>query len=219
MRASRALAVVIVASSLLCAFGDEAVRRDGEDRGIHDLGETMGSLAVGASASGTKTVSGDLWPGGLISYQVVLSNAGPGSQNDNPGDEFVDVLPAEVDLVGASASSGLVTFDMASNTVTWNGLIPAYTSMLIEIVAVVGSVAPGTLVSNQGTISFDGDGDGVNETQVGTDDPARPGVTDPTEFTVRQLQAIPTLGMIGLLILGGTIAVTGSALLRTLIVH
>jgi hypothetical protein len=194
---------------------DQTTRIDGVGLGANNFGATAAGTAAGASVSGTKTVSGDLWPGGLIIYQVMLSNAGPGNQNDNPGDEFVDVLPPEIDLTGASAIAGVVTSDPASNTVTWNGPIPAYTSISIEISAVVGSATPGMLVSNQGTIRFDGDGNGSNETQVGTDDPTLPGATDPTEFTVDQLQTIPTLGMVGLLTLAGMMAVTGIALLRS----
>lgn len=236
MRASRTVTAIAVAGSLLpvlaraatpgtllpaandatIAFvADAGDRIDGVGFGADNFGATVAGAAIGASVSGLKIVSGDLWPGGLIIYQVILSNAGPGNQNDNPGDEFVDILPPEIDLTDASAISGVVTSDPASNTVIWNGPIPAYTSISIEISAVVGSVAPGMVVSNQGTIRFDGDGNGSNETQVGTDDPTLPGAADPTEFTVEQQQTIPTLGMTGLLIFAGMMAATGIALIRS----
>ena len=41
-----------------------------------------------------------------ITYTVVLTNAGPNTQSDNPGDELTDVLPASLTLVSASATSG-----------------------------------------------------------------------------------------------------------------
>lgn len=194
---------------------DQAAGRADGGRGADDLGASIAEADAGASVSGTKTVSGDLWLGGSITYHVVLSNAGPRNQNDNPGDEFVDILPPELELTGAAAIAGLVTSDPMSNTVTWNGPVPAYASISIDISAVVGSVAVGSTVSNQGTISFDSDGNGSNETQVGTDDPTLPGATDLTEFTVEQGRAIPTLGMVGLLILTAIVAGAGVALLRS----
>ena len=73
--------------------------------------------------SGTKTVSGTFTQGSTVTYTVVLTNTGAGPQNDNPGDEFSDVLPATLTLVSAAASSGATA--LAGNTVTWNGSIPA----------------------------------------------------------------------------------------------
>ena len=42
----------------------------------------------------------------------------------------------------------------------------------------------GTVVSNQGSISYDSDGNGTNNASALTDDPATIAANDPTSFTV-----------------------------------
>jgi len=44
-------------------------------------------------------------------YTVVLSNSSTFAQQDNPGNEFIDVLPAGLTLVSASATSGTAVRD------------------------------------------------------------------------------------------------------------
>jgi len=153
-----------------------------------------------ANVSGTKAASGNYIPGGTVTYSIVLTNAGPGPQPDDPAnDEFVDVLPASLTAAGASASSGSV--QRVGNQVTWNGAIPAGGSVTITITATINPVPGGTVIANQGTISYDGTGDGVNDSTRLTDDPAQPGAADPTVFTVRLADPIPTLDGAGLLLL------------------
>lgn len=155
------------------------------------------TVIAGSGISGTKTLSGNPVPGGSITYTIVLSNAGPGPQADNPGDEFVDVLPAQVAYVSSSASSGTVA--NAGNMVTWNGAIPAGGSVTITIDAIVASNANGA-VTNQGTINFDSDGNGDNDASGLTDDPSIAGAADPTGFLISR--ELPTLGPLGMILLG-----------------
>ena len=63
-------------------------------------------FAPAVTLTGTKTVAGTFAPGGTVTYTVTLTNSGSGAQADNPGNEFIDVLPAGLTLVGASATSG-----------------------------------------------------------------------------------------------------------------
>ncbi len=116
-------------------------------------------------AGSTKTVSptANNFPGQIVTYTVTLINNSQFDQFDNPGDEFYDVLPAQVTLLTAVASSGTVTPDIPNNAVSWSGLIPGYGSVTITITAQVNAGAEGQTVANQGRISFDADGDGVNE--------------------------------------------------------
>jgi uncharacterized repeat protein (TIGR01451 family) len=186
----------------------------GEGFGSDNFAAIYAAPAAGADVSGTKTSSGDLFPGGTVFYQVVLINNGTGDQADNPTDEFVDTLPAELTLVDASASSGAVTLDLPGNSVSWNGAIAVGASVTIDIQATINSVAPGTVVTNQGDIFFDGDGNGTNESQGVTDDPAQPGATDPTVFAVEEQRAIPTLNATGQLVLLVLLAGIGIAVLR-----
>ena len=156
----------------------------------------MTTVIGGSGVSGTKSVSGSTIAGGSIAYTIVLSNAGPGNQADNPGDEFVDTLPSQVNFVSVTASSG--TASEAGGVVHWNGAIAAAGSVTITINATVKSSAFGQIL-NQGTINYDSNGDGTNNASGLTDNPALPGAADPTGFLIAQ--AIPALSPIGLLLL------------------
>ena len=146
---------------------------------------TTTTVTNGATVSGTKTVAGAFLPGGTVTYTVILSNSSGSPQADNAGDEFSDVLPASLTLVSATASAGSALATVATNTVTWNGSIPAAGNVTITITAnIKAGTALGTIVSNQGTIKFDADGNGSNESTAATDDPAVAGANDPTVFTV-----------------------------------
>src|SRR6185436_7455536 len=143
------------------------------------------TVANGALVSATKSASGQFFPGGTVTYTVVLSNTGAHAQADNPGNEFTDVLPAQLTLVSATATSGTAVATTATNTVTWNGSIAAGGSVTITIQATVDSdVAAGTVITNPGTVSYDSNGDGTNDASATTDDPAAGGAADPTAITV-----------------------------------
>ncbi|MCB1054815.1 MAG: IPTL-CTERM sorting domain-containing protein [Acidobacteria bacterium] len=173
------------------------------------------TVASAASISGTKSVSGNFAPGGAITYTVVLTNSSSATQLDNPGDEFVDILPADVALVSASATSGTAVANTGTNTVTWNGMIAGMSSVTITIDAVIdAAAAPGTTISNQGTINFDADGNGTNETSAQTDDPAVGGGADPTDLQVTaDALAIPTLSTWGLALMVAALMLAAMALL------
>jgi fimbrial isopeptide formation D2 family protein len=120
-----------------------------------------------------------------VTYTITLTNAGDGAQADNPGHELTDTLPSALALVSADATSGAVAADVAGNTVTWDGSLPAGASVTLTIHATVRpTVGLGTTVSNQATVSYDPDADGTNEATTLTDDPDEPGTSDPTRFVV-----------------------------------
>ena len=176
------------------------------------------TAAPSADVSGTKTASGTFAVGGTVTYTVTLTNTGSGAQGDNPGDEFTDVLPPTLALVSATASSGTAVASTGTNTVTWNGSIPAGGgSVTITITATILPSAAGMTVSNQGAIHFDADGNGTNEASAVTDDPAAGGSGDPTSFVVADAPAvveIPTLDWRGLLALAALLAALGAWRLR-----
>ncbi len=173
----------------------------------------------GSTLSGTKTAAGSFTPGSTVTYTVVLTNAGPGTQQDNPGNEFTDVLPSSLTLVSATATSGTAVATVATNTVTWNGSIPASGSVTITITATINAGnAPGTTISNQGTISYDADGNGTNEASGVTDNPSTAG-PDSTSFVVAPGVVagpanIPTLDEVGLALLILLLAMGGAVMLR-----
>jgi len=164
-----------------------------------------------ANLTATKTLSGIFTPGGLVTYTVVISNSGPGAQGDNAGDEFTDVLPAQLQLQSASATSGTAVATPGTNTVTWNGSIAANQSVTLTIVAQIKAGQFGTTVVNQGTVSYDADGNGTNESIRLTDDPTVGGASDPTVFAIPLPPLIPTLGEQPLALLMLLLAVAGWA--------
>lgn len=137
-------------------------------------------------------MAGQFAPGGSILYTIRIRNNGTIAQADNPGPEFEDVLPPALTLVTASASSGVITVSLNTNTVTWNGAIPANGGqVVITIEAMINPDAFGAIVVNQGTLFVDIDGDGTNEAHPLTDDPNQPGLSDPTIFSVDQARPAP----------------------------
>ncbi len=172
------------------------------------------NVVSAASLSGTKDVVGQFTEGGAITYTIVITNAGPGTQLDNPGDEFVDVLPAELTFVGVNADVG--TASNVGNTVSWNGSLAATASVTITIDATINAGTAGQLISNQGTINFDGDGNGTNEASATTDDPTAGGAADPTDLIVGSQNPveIPTLSTVSLALLILLLAFAAGVVLR-----
>jgi uncharacterized repeat protein (TIGR01451 family) len=176
-------------------------------------------LVSGALLSGTKTIAGIFSGGSTVTYTIILTNNGSGAQANNPGNEFIDVLPIQLALVSATATSGVAVATIPTRTVTWNGTLAPAASVTITITATIQPAAVGTPVTNQGTISFDGNGDGTNESSAQTDDPSAAGSANPTTFAVaaaaaQALADIPTATWIGLSLLTALIAAFGIALLK-----
>jgi hypothetical protein len=144
--------------------------------------------------SATKTAE-DLNGGTLqleddIEFTITITNSGSASQGDNGGNEFEDVLSTGLENLGyvmgtAFASSGTVEYKSSSDPwyrkIVWNGSIPAGGSITIRFTSPVNW---GTEASNQGTVYYDSDGDGVNDASVVTDDPNLPGDHDSTVLAV-----------------------------------
>jgi uncharacterized repeat protein (TIGR01451 family) len=168
--------------------------------------------------SASKSASGNFQPGGTVTYTIVLQNSGPGDQPDNPGDELTDGLPSSLTLVSATATAGAAVATVGTNTVTWNGAIPAGGTVTITVQATINAgVTAGTTISNQATFQYDADADGSNETGGVSDDPAAGGAADPTAITVAPVDPvppIPTLDGLGLLLLAILLALMGGWRLR-----
>ena len=168
-------------------------------------------LASPAAITATKTATGAGSAGGTVTYTVVLSNSSAFGQMDNPGNEFTDVLPAQLALVSATATSGTAVATMGTNTVTWSGSIAANSSVTITLTAtIVLGTAVGMPITHPGTIAYDADGNGTNEAVTLTDDPALPGGQNPTTFAVAAA-VIPVLGPFGTALLALLVAAAGLA--------
>ncbi len=141
-------------------------------------------FTVGGSVGSTKSVSGTFEAGGTVTYTIVTTNHGDVAVADNAGDEFTDVLPAGLTLVSASASSGTAVASIPTNTVTWNGAIPAGEAVTITITATINADVADATISNQATISYDSDDSGDNDATGHTDDPTVGGTGNTTSFAV-----------------------------------
>ena len=162
---------------------------------------TVQAAAVG-QVTASKGVATSGVPGTGVTYTIVITNGMSHAQGDNAGNEFVDVLPSQLTLTGVTATSGTGVAAIATNTVTWNGSIPAGGSVTIVISATIKANASGS-VSNQGMALVDGDGNGTNETTVNTS--AVNGTAgSPTTFVVvapAPLVPVPALSPLMLLLL------------------
>jgi len=171
-----------------------------------------------SNVSGTKSVSGTFTPGSTVTYTITLSNSGPAAQADNSGNELTDVLPSQLHLVSATASSGTAVATIATNTVTWNGSIPALGTVTITITATIDpAIAPGTTITNQGTIAYDATGNGTNSATRMTDDAAQGGSADATGFVVgspANINGIPALDGVGLFALTALLGLLGVLFIR-----
>lgn len=171
-----------------------------------------------ARLSATMTVEGQFTKGGEITYHVKLTNAGPRSQRDNAGDEFVDQLPPTLQLMGVTASGGQARSDRGTGTAAWTGSIPPGGVVSLTIHATIRAGTIGQMIVNQGTVFFDVDGDGLNTASAPTDDPTLPGSADATVFTVSAQEPspaeIPALSPVGWLILALLLVLASLRILR-----
>jgi uncharacterized repeat protein (TIGR01451 family) len=179
-----------------------------DDPSVGGASDPTNFLVADAILTGTKVDSGTFAAGSTVTYTVTLNNTGSGASLDNAGDEFTDVLPADLTLVSANASSGTAVANVGTNTVTWNGSVPAAGSVTITITATIEAVPIGTVITNQGTINYDNDLDGTNESSTTTDDPAVAGANDPTSFTTTGATVTGTKTASGSNSVGGTVTYT-----------
>jgi uncharacterized repeat protein (TIGR01451 family) len=140
--------------------------------------------------------------GDTIKYRVTISNTGNANQDNNPGNEFEDFIPENTTYVASSATatSGTIYYASAENKITWNGEVPAESSVILEFSATVNpGLQNGTIISNQGTVFWDSNEDGTNDANELTDDAhiddgidqdgdGETDDDDPTDITVTQFE-------------------------------
>ena len=115
---------------------------------------------------------GDVECGDILQYTIVISNIGTANQNDNPGNEFEDYIPENTVYVSGSAYSeyGTISYNQPNNKIIWNGNVPAETSRTLKFKVTINQSLPnGQEISNQGTVYWDSDENGVNDKTELTD--------------------------------------------------
>jgi uncharacterized repeat protein (TIGR01451 family) len=164
----------------------------------------------------SKEVSGSFVPGGAVLYTITITNDTSVLQPDNDTPELEDFLPPELVATAATASSGTVDLDPASDRITWNGSIPPGATVTLTIEATIRSGTEGREVANQGELHFalsldpstDALGNGATNDGLAFTEDLRTG--GPTIFqvlsTVLSVPALDTLGLLLLALLLGLIA-------------
>jgi len=123
--------------------------------------------------------------GHILKYTITISNTGDANQNNNPGNEFEDLIPANTTYVPNSATATSGTIGYSNGKIIWNGGVPSKSSVALTFnVTVNQNLKNGTIVSNQGTVHWDSNEDGTNDATELTDDPAVLGDHNPTNVTV-----------------------------------
>ena len=123
-------------------------------------------------------------PGDEILYEITIWNYGCADLEDNPGHEYVDVLPGGTAVTGhVTATSG--TAKVEGDSIVWDGGIPAGGFVTITYRLILDmDLEADTQICNQGIVHWDSNGDGINNAQTRTDDPTTPEDDDSTCFTV-----------------------------------
>jgi uncharacterized repeat protein (TIGR01451 family) len=110
----------------------------------------------------------------ILEYSITISNIGTAKQNNNPGPEFEDVIPTNMQYVpgSATAGSGTVTYDSGTNKILWDGSIAAQSSIALNFMVTVNTgLVNNTKIPNQGIVHWDSNEDGTNDKNELTDDP------------------------------------------------
>jgi uncharacterized repeat protein (TIGR01451 family) len=118
---------------------------------------------------GIRTSSPDVCLGGgnIVSYEVKLTNSGDGVQNDNPGSEFVAVLPVQVTGITGSCTASSGSCSITANQVEWNGSVqPGQTITLTYQVRIRLGTAVGVRFCTDFRINYDSNADNLNDGTV-----------------------------------------------------
>lgn len=112
--------------------------------------------------------------GDILEYKVMITNTGAIPQPNNSEDEFIDILPENTTYVNnsATATNGTINYNNTENKIIWNGEIPKETTINLYFkVKVDSNTQNGTIISNQGTVYWDSNENGINDATELTDDP------------------------------------------------
>jgi uncharacterized repeat protein (TIGR01451 family) len=132
---------------------------------------------------------GTALPGETLRYDLVLANTSAAALQSR----LTDPIPQHVSYVAGSARAvdvngdpaGAVSYNSTTKRILWEGSIPATGLVYLSFQVTVDATTPaGTMVSNQGTLTYDSDGNGTPDTNIPTDNPLTGEADDATKFTV-----------------------------------
>ena len=136
-----------------------------------------------ASKTVEDTNGGLTLPGDILEYSIWLNNTGGIDAKAN----FIDEIPYHTSYANnLYCSSGNINYNSSNNSIVWNGTIPAHSGVNIKFRVKIDTPLPnGTIISNQGIVYYDSDGDDIIDAQKPTDDPTTDKGNDPTNVTVK----------------------------------
>lgn len=114
--------------------------------------------------------------GNILNVEAKLKNTGSGTQFDNPGPEFIALLPTALTTVTGSCTStissgGNGTCTLGSAQVEWSGAIPVGATVTINYqVRVRQNIQLGTRFCTDFKVNYDTNSDGTNDAQIVTSD-------------------------------------------------
>ncbi len=153
----------------------------------------MAQPSIEALKAAVDLNGGSIKNGDIINYLVTITNTGDAVQvNDAALHELVDPLPANTFYIPGSATNGAV-YNAGLNRIEWDGVInPGLAnSVLVGFSVVIFGASGGAAISNQGSVNWDANGNGVSESVEPTDDPTTLlAVNDPTVLVVGDSQAV-----------------------------
>jgi len=121
-----------------------------------------------------RTTGADVCIGGgnVLNFEAKLKNTGDGLQRDNPGSEFVALLPVQLTAITGSCNASINGTSAGTCTLTsaqadWNGEIPAGQTLTITFqVRVRLSIELGTRFCTDYKVNFDTNSDSLNDAQT-----------------------------------------------------
>ncbi len=198
------------------ASGTQLTDGDVTKPGRQPTDVTVGGMPEGvAIKSVTDENGGNLEPGDSLLYTVVLQNRGGFAVE---GIELTDVIPADTTYIASSVTHpGGSTVVSETPVLNITGIdVPAHGQVTVTFRVVVDNPLPAgvTQITNQGTVFYDSDGDGTNDSTQQTDgDTAQPGEQSTDIPVTVSMTLIPTLSAWGVLLLGIFLVLAGVAAL------
>ena len=105
--------------------------------------------------------------GNIVAIEASLKNVGNRDQTDNPGSEFVAVLPMNLLAVANSCMATVGACSINGSQLEWNGAIAVNQTVTIKFNAQVKDGTPqNSQLCVNSTANFDSDNDGINNATV-----------------------------------------------------
>ncbi|MDX2041335.1 MAG: lamin tail domain-containing protein [Acidobacteriota bacterium] len=105
--------------------------------------------------------------GNVVTIEASLKNVGNRAQTDNPGSEFVALLPANLLAVANSCSATSGNCAINGSQIEWNGAVAINETITIRFDAQIkDGTAQGSQLCVNSTVNFDSDNDGINNATV-----------------------------------------------------